>query len=57
MKIKAFVDMTSAATIREGIIQLMRLSGLGILMKMSIFILKYFSYRWSSSEYGYSGLL
>jgi potassium/chloride transporter 9 len=38
MKIKAFVDMTSAATIREGIIQLMRLSGLGILMKTSIFI-------------------
>ncbi len=30
MKIKAFVDMTSALTIRDGIVQLMRLSGLGI---------------------------
>lgn len=30
MKIKAFVDMTSATTIRDGAIQLMRLAGLGI---------------------------
>ena len=29
MKIKAFVDMTSAPTIRDGVVQLMRLSGLG----------------------------
>ena len=30
MKIKAFVDMTSASSIRDGTIQLMRLSGLGM---------------------------
>ncbi|CAF3397965.1 unnamed protein product [Rotaria sp. Silwood1] len=29
MKIKAFVDMTSAPTIRDGVVQLIRLSGLG----------------------------
>jgi len=29
MKIKAFVDMTSAPTIRDGVLQLIRLSGLG----------------------------
>ncbi|CAF0776434.1 unnamed protein product [Rotaria sordida] len=29
MKIKAFVDMTAAPTIRDGVIQLVRLSGLG----------------------------
>jgi solute carrier family 12 (potassium/chloride transporters), member 9 len=29
MKIKAFVDMTSAANIRDGVQQLIRLSGLG----------------------------
>ena len=29
MKIKAFVDMTSAPNIRDGVLQLMRLSGLG----------------------------
>jgi potassium/chloride transporter 9 len=33
MKIKAFVDMTSAPTIRDGVIQLIRLAGLGILIK------------------------
>ena len=29
LKIKAFVDMTLAPTIRDGVLQLMRLSGLG----------------------------
>jgi solute carrier family 12 (potassium/chloride transporters), member 9 len=29
MKIKAFVDMTTAPTIRDGVVQLIRLSGLG----------------------------
>ncbi len=33
MKIKAFVDMTSAPTIRDGVIQLIRLAGLGILIE------------------------
>jgi potassium/chloride transporter 9 len=33
MKIKAFVDMTSAPTIRDGVAQLMRLSGLGTFWK------------------------
>jgi potassium/chloride transporter 9 len=30
MKIKAFVDMTLAPNIRDGVMQLMRLSGLGM---------------------------
>jgi potassium/chloride transporter 9 len=33
MKIKAFVDMTSASTIRDGVVQLIRLAGLGILIE------------------------
>ncbi len=32
MKIKAFVDMTLASSIRDGVVQLMRLSGLGIFL-------------------------
>jgi potassium/chloride transporter 9 len=39
MKIKAFVDMTLAPTIRDGVLQLMRLSGLGIYKKSYIFSL------------------
>ena len=40
MKIKAFVDMTLAPTIRDGVLQLMRLSGLGIYKKACQHMLK-----------------
>lgn len=36
MKIKAFVDMTSASTISEGVTQLIRLSGLGIFIFLKL---------------------
>ncbi|CAF3840149.1 unnamed protein product, partial [Adineta steineri] len=38
MKIKAFVDMTSASNIRDGVAQLMRLSGLGGLRPNTIIL-------------------
>lgn len=38
MKIKAFVDMTSAPTIRDGVVQLIRLSGLGGLRPNTIIL-------------------
>ena len=38
MKIKAFVDMTTAPTIRDGVVQLIRLSGLGGLRPNTIIL-------------------
>jgi potassium/chloride transporter 9 len=38
MKIKAFVDMTSAPTIRDGVVQLIRLAGLGGLRPNTIIL-------------------
>lgn len=38
MKIKAFVDMTTAPTIRDGVVQLIRLAGLGGLRPNTVII-------------------
>jgi hypothetical protein len=45
MKIKAFVDMTLAPTIRDGVLQLMRLSGLGIVESDTNILSKFSSPR------------
>jgi potassium/chloride transporter 9 len=57
MKIKAFVDMTLAPSIREGVLQLMRLSGLGIIFMSHVILTSIHFHRWSSTEYCYSGFL